>query len=182
MGKDSYFGAESCDKEGISPSPPTPPGMRIMPIKRLFSNGTVLITSLQINQKVVELIAAHPFVPLSPTSFKRRNALLAEMTTYLQERSQKSLIVLGDFNLTPWSAHYSQLVRNTGLHSTRLGFGIEPSWVEATTYASYPDWLTPFFKIPIDHIFVSQDLKVADCKAIKAADADHRMLWSDLVI
>jgi endonuclease/exonuclease/phosphatase (EEP) superfamily protein YafD len=154
----------------------------IEPESKTFSNGTILVTSLQINQKVVQLIAAHPFVPLTPTSFKRRNALLAEMTTYLEERSQKSLIVLGDFNLTPWSSYYSQLVRNTGLHNTRLGFGIEPSWVEATTYAPYPAWLTPLIKIPIDYIFVSQDLKVANCKAIKAADADHRMLWSDLVI
>lgn len=152
------------------------------PESKTFSNGTVLVTSLQINQKVVRLIAAHPFVPLKPNSFKRRNALLAEMTTYLQEQSQKSLIVLGDFNLTPWSSYYSQLVRNTGLHNTRLGFGVEPSWVEATTYAPYPAWLTALIKIPIDHIFVSQDLKVADCKAIKAANADHRMVWSDLVI
>jgi endonuclease/exonuclease/phosphatase (EEP) superfamily protein YafD len=154
----------------------------IEPESKTFGNGTILVASLQINQKVVQLIAAHPFVPLKPNSFKRRNGLLAEMTTYLQEQSPKSLILLGDFNLTPWSFYYSQLVRNTGLHNTRLGFGIEPSWVEATTYAPYPDWVTPLIKIPIDHLFVSQDLRVADCKAIRAANADHRMLWSDLVI
>ncbi len=154
----------------------------ISPQSKIFNNGTVLLTAVQIDQKTVQLIAVHPSVPVKPGLSKRRNAFLAEFTAYLQQQTQKSLIVLGDFNLTPWSPHYSQLVGKTGLHNTRLGFGVEPSWIEATTYARYSTWLTAPVKIPIDHIFVSSDIKVHDCKTTKAANSDHRMLWSNLVL
>jgi endonuclease/exonuclease/phosphatase (EEP) superfamily protein YafD len=154
----------------------------ISPQTKTFNNGSILVTSLQINQKAVKLIAAHPRIPLKPDLFQRRNASLAEITTYIQQQQPKSLIFLGDLNLTLWSPYYSRLIRKTGLHNTRLGFGIEPSWVEAATHVSYPSWITTLVKIPIDHIFVSQDIKVSDCKTMKAANSDHRMLWSDLVI
>ena len=153
----------------------------ISPQSKTFDNGTILVTSLQIDQSIVELIAAHPIVPIKPKLFNRRNGLLKEITTYLQHET-KSLIFLGDMNLTPWSPYYDQMIRNTGLHNTRLGFGIEPSWIEAATYVHYPDWITTLVKIPIDHIFVSKDLKVSDCQTMKAANSDHRMLWSDLVL
>jgi endonuclease/exonuclease/phosphatase (EEP) superfamily protein YafD len=109
---------------------------------------------------------------------------LAEITAYIQQQQQqqKSLIFLGDLNLTPWSPYYSRLIRNTGLHNTRLGFGIEPSWIEPATHVHLPNWVTTLVKIPIDHIFVSQDLKVVDCQTIKTANSDHRMLWSDLLV
>ncbi len=106
---------------------------------------------------------------------------MAEITTYIQLK-QKSLIFLGDMNLTPWSPYYSRLIGNTNLHNTRLGFGIEPSWVEAATHVHYPNWVTTLVKIPIDHIFVSQDFKVVDCQTSTAANSDHRMLWSDLAV
>ena len=152
----------------------------IFPQSKTFNNGTTLVTSLQVNQSILELIAAHPIVPIKPQLFNRRNGLLKEITTYLQQE-EKSLIFLGDMNLTPWSPYYSQLIRDIGLHNTRLGFGIEPSWIEAATYVPYPDWITTLVKIPIDHIFVSKDFKVSDCQTMKAANSDHRMLWSDLI-
>jgi endonuclease/exonuclease/phosphatase (EEP) superfamily protein YafD len=149
--------------------------------KRL-NNGTVLVTSVQINQKVIELVAVHPMVPVKPNLFKRRNAFLAEVAAYLQQQQKKPLIFLGDFNLTPWSPYYFQLIRSTKLHNTRLGFGIEPSWIEPATHVHYPQWLTRLIKIPIDHIFVSADFKVSNCKTMKAANSDHRILWADLAM
>ncbi|BAU13504.1 endonuclease [Leptolyngbya sp. NIES-3755] len=149
----------------------------ISPERKGFKNGSALITSLNINQKTVQLIAVHPSVPVKPSTFKRRNAFLAELRTYLQQQPR---ILLGDFNLTPWSPYYSELLNNTGLHNTRLGFGIEPSWIESATYVHHPNWVTALVKIPIDHIFVTRDFKVSNCQTMKAANSDHRMLWSDL--
>jgi endonuclease/exonuclease/phosphatase (EEP) superfamily protein YafD len=147
-----------------------------------FKNGTILATSLQINQRTIKVIAAHPIAPVKPTLFRRRNAFLAEIKSYLEQQQEKSLIFLGDLNLTPWSPHYQQLIHNPDLHNTRLGFGIEPSWIEPASYVHYPKWITTLVKIPIDHILVSQDLKVSDCQTVKAANSDHRILWSDLVL
>ncbi|ACK64361.1 Endonuclease/exonuclease/phosphatase [Rippkaea orientalis PCC 8801] len=162
----------------------------VLPQSKTFKNGTVLMTFLRVNHHLVHLIAAHPIVPIKPSLFQRRNGFLAELTGYVQQQLaqdpiatelKKSLIFLGDFNLTPWSPYYGRLIRATGLHNTRLGFGIEPSWIEAATHVHYPGWMTAIMKIPIDHILVSSDMKVADCKTAQAANSDHRILWSDLV-
>jgi endonuclease/exonuclease/phosphatase (EEP) superfamily protein YafD len=153
----------------------------LSPTSQKFSSGTVLVTSLKVNQKVIKLIAAHPIVPIKARLFSRRNALLAELTTYLQQQPEP-LIFLGDLNLTPWSPFYSRLVNKTGLHNTRLGFGIEPSWIEPATHVHYPNGITALIKIPIDHIFVSRNFRVVNCRTKPAANSDHRMLWSDLVL
>ena len=148
---------------------------------KTFKNGIILVASLQVEQKTVNLIAAHPLIPIKPDLFQRRNAFLAEITAYIQQQPEP-LIFLGDLNLTPWSPYYKQLVNKTNLHNTRLGFGIEPSWLEDATYIHYPNWFVALMQIPIDHIFVGSKIKVADCKTAKAANSDHRMLWSDLVL
>jgi endonuclease/exonuclease/phosphatase (EEP) superfamily protein YafD len=154
----------------------------ISPQSKTFDSGTILVASLQIDRETVELIAAHLLVPLKPNLFDRRNALLSEISNYIQQREEKPLIFLGDLNLTPWSPYYSRFIRETGMHNTRLGFGVEPSWIEAATHVRYPKLITASIKIPIDHIFVSKGIGVVDCKTIKAANSDHRMLWSDLVL
>jgi hypothetical protein len=43
---------------------------------KIFDHGSILVTSLLINRKVVEVIAAHPRVPVKPNFFKDRNASL----------------------------------------------------------------------------------------------------------
>jgi endonuclease/exonuclease/phosphatase (EEP) superfamily protein YafD len=147
---------------------------------KTFQNGTVLRATVQVQETPVRLIATHPLVPVKPDLFRRRNGLLAELGADLQAQDFRPLILLGDFNLTPWSPYYTRLIQQTKLHNTRLGFGIEPSWIEATSYIRHPRWITTLVKIPIDHILVSQQFKVSDCRTAAAANADHRMLWSDL--
>jgi endonuclease/exonuclease/phosphatase (EEP) superfamily protein YafD len=125
----------------------------ISPQTKTLKNDSILVTSVQINEKVVNLVATHPMIPIKPDLFKIRNASLAEISTYINKINQKPLILMGDFNLTLWSPYYFQLVRDTKLHNTRWGFGIEPSWIESATHVFYPNWITAMVKIPIDHIF-----------------------------
>lgn len=152
------------------------------PQSKTLKGGTILVTSFSVNSKNIELIAAHPLVPIKPSLFQKRNLLLAEMTEYIRTQQGKTLVFLGDMNLTPWSPYYKRLVNKTKLHNTRLGFGVQPSWIEPTTYVRLPSWIVAAIKIPIDHIFVSNDIRVANCKTLRAANADHRMLVSDLAI
>lgn len=153
----------------------------IEPQSKTLAQGTILVTSLQLQQNTVNLIAAHPIVPIEPDLFHRRNAFLAEITAYLQQQPE-SLIFLGDLNLTPWSPYYNRFITKTNLRNTRLGFGIKPSWLEDGTYTKYPNWLAALIKLPIDHILVRGKIKVVDCQTAKAAKSDHRMLWSDLAL
>lgn len=154
----------------------------ISPLSETFDTGTFLVTSLQVRQKVIDLIAVHPLAPVKPVLFERRSTFLKQMVAYLRQRPSNPLILLGDFNLTPWSPYYTQFIQQTRLHNTRLGFGVEPSWVEPTTHLWYPRLLTTLLKIPIDHIFVSSDIRVKNCKTMRSGNSDHRPVWSDLVL
>jgi endonuclease/exonuclease/phosphatase (EEP) superfamily protein YafD len=152
----------------------------LAPQSQRFDHGTILLASVAVEQQQVQLVVAHAMVPVKPRLFEQRNAFLAELTAYIQQQPQRPLILLGDLNLTPWSPYYNSLVSGTRLHNTRLGFGVEPSWIEAASYLRYPNWLTALIKIPIDHILVSSEIRVSDCQTRQAANSDHRMLWSDL--
>ncbi|MBC1224226.1 endonuclease/exonuclease/phosphatase family protein [Nostoc sp. UCD121] len=154
----------------------------VNPQGKTLSAGTILTTSIKTGTKNITLVAAHPSVPIKPDLFAKRNTALAEVTQYLQTQKDKKLIFAGDLNLTPWSPYYKRLVEKTGLHNTKLGFGVEPSWIEPTTYVQLPALIISVIKLPIDHIFVSNDIKVLDCKTIKGGNSDHRMLLSDLAI
>lgn len=152
------------------------------PQGKTFTAGTILTTSINTDNQNITLVAAHPLVPIKPYLFNKRNSLLEEVTQYLQTQRDKRLIFTGDLNLTPWSPYYKRLVKKSGLHNTKLGFGIEPSWIEGATHVHLPALIVAVLKLPIDHIFVSNDIKVIDCKTIKGGNSDHRMLLSDLVI
>jgi endonuclease/exonuclease/phosphatase (EEP) superfamily protein YafD len=73
-----------------------------------------------------------------------------------------SRIVVGDMNTTDGSAHFGDFLRLSGLRDSRLGFGWQRSW---------PTWL--FYRIAIDHAFVSEDLAVVDRRLGSPVGSDH---------
>jgi endonuclease/exonuclease/phosphatase (EEP) superfamily protein YafD len=143
------------------------------------SDATNLVTTIAYRGKSIKLIGTHPLVPVKPDRFVKRNRHVRAIGNYLKH-TQETVILLGDFNLTPWSPYYRQLVSKTGLHNTRLGFGILPTWIRQATHVKYPAWLIPLVNIPIDHIFVSQDIKVARTYIGKNGNSDHAPIISEL--
>lgn len=144
-----------------------------------------LIATLLINKQPVELIGTHPFVPIKPSTFRKRNLQLAALSNYIQ-KVKVPIIVAGDFNITPWSPYYKMFVKRTKLHNTRLGYGILPSWIRNTSYLNYPKWLIfimeNFLTIPIDHCFVSKEFKVVGVHIGDNANSDHLPVINDLVL
>jgi endonuclease/exonuclease/phosphatase (EEP) superfamily protein YafD len=72
-------------------------------------------------------------------------------------------IVLGDLNVTPWSPHYRDFMKVTGLVSARKGFGIVPT---------FPTRTRPIM-IPIDHVLTTPDIVVETCAAGEDVGSDH---------
>jgi endonuclease/exonuclease/phosphatase (EEP) superfamily protein YafD len=120
-------------------------------------------------------------VPVKPDRFAHRNQHLQAIGNYLKN-NRDSIVLVGDFNLTPWSPYYRQLISDTGLHNTRLGFGILPTWIRPATHVNYPSWLIPLVNIPIDHIFVTKDLKVVRTYTGDNGNSDHAPIISELTI
>jgi endonuclease/exonuclease/phosphatase (EEP) superfamily protein YafD len=73
-----------------------------------------------------------------------------------------SHVVFGDFNRTDGSPFLRDFLRATRLRDSRLGFGRQPSW---------PVW--SWYRIAIDHAFLSQDLAVAERRLGPPIGSDH---------
>jgi len=143
--------------------------------------GHNLIATLEVDKKLIKLIGTHPIVPITRGNFHRRNLQLAALTNYIRELNEP-LILVGDFNLTPWSPYYRQFINKTKLHNTRLGFGILPTWPRPASHVHLPQWIIPLMNIPIDHCFVSKHFGVAGIYAGANANSDHASLIADLVL
>ncbi|MDA1088945.1 MAG: endonuclease/exonuclease/phosphatase family protein [Proteobacteria bacterium] len=78
------------------------------------------------------------------------------------------VIVTGDFNMTPFSARFGTLLRETGLR--RADGGINASW---------PTWLTPL-GLPLDHILVNAKVGHAAMWVGPRLGSDHRPIIARL--
>lgn len=143
--------------------------------------GHNLLATLEVDRKPIQLIGTHPLVPVTRKNFHSRNRQLAALGDYIRGVNQP-LILLGDFNLTPWSPYYRRFINKTSLHNTRLGFGILPSWPRPATHVHFPSWLIPLVNIPIDHCLVSKHFSVARIYTGANANSDHASLVTDLVL
>ena len=140
-----------------------------------------IIANLEVNKQLIQLIGIHPLVPITRSNFHSRNSQLAALSNYIQTQNQP-LILVGDFNVTPWSPYYREFINQTQLHNTRLGFGILASWPRPATHVPLPSWLVPLVNIPIDHCLVSQQFRVRQIYTGANANSDHASLIVDLVL
>jgi endonuclease/exonuclease/phosphatase (EEP) superfamily protein YafD len=145
------------------------------------SEATNLVASIEYHQREIKVIGTHPMVPKGLDLFNYRNQHLQAIGNYVKG-TKDSIILLGDFNLTPWSPYYRQLVQTTSLHDTSMGFGILPTWTRSSTCAELPNWLIPILNIPIDHIFVTRDLQVVRTYVGDNGNSDHAPIISELAI
>lgn len=77
---------------------------------------------------------------------------------------------MGDFNMTPWSPKFRQLVADSHLRDTVRGFGLQPTWPAGA----------PQFWIPIDHVLVSPDILVVDRRVGPDLGSDHYPVIVDI--
>lgn len=78
-------------------------------------------------------------------------------------------IVAGDFNVTPWSPHFRDLLRDARLRDARVPFGLKATW---------PALPAPV-GIPIDHCLVSGPLEVTRVATGDHTGSDHWPLECD---
>jgi endonuclease/exonuclease/phosphatase (EEP) superfamily protein YafD len=148
---------------------------------KLNGESTNLLATLEVNGKSIQLIGVHPMVPIKPSTFHRRNRQLIALSSYVRTLKDP-VIVFGDFNLTPWSPYYRQFIKKSGLHNASLGYGILASWPRSATHVHHPEWILPLINIPIDHCFVSKEIRVAGIRTGANANSDHASLITDLVL
>ena len=107
----------------------------------------------------------HLYPPMTPRRFAWRNEQLATAGEVLAEVDAPKIVV-GDFNATPWSAR----LRTFRTENDLSGFNTRATW---------PVWFG-FAGIPIDHAFVSRDLRILEIEIGPDIGSDHRPLLVDV--
>ena len=104
-------------------------------------------------------LCMHP--PISPYFLQLRNQLLDKACS---NKNYQNAILLGDFNLTPYAAHFHEIIEQIGWKDSRRGFGVANTW---------PSFLPSPLRIPIDHILYRGDLGVMDRQILASHGSDH---------
>lgn len=147
-----------------------------------FANSrTSMAMQLVVEQRPFTLVATHPVPPVRSDLLHSRNSQLAGLAGYISTLSTPA-VVIGDFNITPWSPYYRQFVQKTGLHNTRKGFGILPTWPMASSGSSLPKGLHRLLPIPIDHCLVDPAVHVVDMRTGEPVNSDHRPIMVTLAL
>jgi endonuclease/exonuclease/phosphatase (EEP) superfamily protein YafD len=103
--------------------------------------------------------------------FAERRDQFLRLAADLKEQ-RLPVIVAGDFNSTPFSPIFRQLIAISGLRDSGVDFGWQPSW---PTYV-------PFLWIPIDHVLLSPDVQVHNRATGSYIGSDHYPVFAELSI
>ncbi|NEQ30704.1 MAG: endonuclease/exonuclease/phosphatase family protein [Leptolyngbya sp. SIO4C5] len=134
-------------------------------IKPLGSSSKInILADWQVGDRPIHLVATHPPPPKNQRLFEQRNQQLAAIAQYAQEQADESIILLGDLNTPMWSPYFKQLIAATDLQNARWGQGVLLTW---------PTFLPPFLRIPIDHCLVTPDIQVLDAHVGRNIHSDH---------
>ena len=133
------------------------------------STSTRPILSAEVNWQGQEMsiLSLHVTRPRNASTARFQQIELEAIAQWVQttQTPSHSVIILGDFNSTPWSQIFRTFQRQSGLSLARQGWGLKPTW---------PAWLPPFLQIPIDCGLHSPSLTPAKYQVGPNLGSDHR--------
>jgi endonuclease/exonuclease/phosphatase (EEP) superfamily protein YafD len=130
-----------------------------------------LVAELALDEQRLQVVGVHPSSPSpsKPGDTRRRNHELDHIARVVQD-SNAPVIVAGDFNTTPWSPHFKDLLATAGLRNAAEGKGYVPTW---------PTFFWPA-RIPIDHVLLKGPLAATAMHRGPAIGSDHYPIIADL--
>jgi endonuclease/exonuclease/phosphatase (EEP) superfamily protein YafD len=117
------------------------------------------------------VVAAHPPAPISAEWSAWRDTQLDAFAQRVAEAGRPTILA-GDLNTTPWASGFRRLVAKSGLRDSALGHGIQATW----------NAHRPVPRIPIDHVLVSDEIRVLDRRVGPAVGSDHLPVEARLVL
>jgi endonuclease/exonuclease/phosphatase (EEP) superfamily protein YafD len=117
----------------------------------------------------LQVLGVHPLAPITTKYAASRNEQLENIALHTQNTS-KDLVIIGDFNCTPWSPYFKKLLEEGSLADARLPFGLHTTW--------HANW--PWLQIPIDHALTTKNLEVTNFQALDAINSDHSPIVVEL--
>jgi endonuclease/exonuclease/phosphatase (EEP) superfamily protein YafD len=137
----------------------------------LGSQLPTLVATIELRGTPLDVVLTHPIPPVRPEPLAMQLSQLdavARRTRALGSR----VVLMGDFNATPWSQPFRTLVAATGLCDTRAGFGLQASFPASSAV----------LRIPIDHVLASCAIGVRSRAIERDVGSDHLPVLIDLVV
>lgn len=111
----------------------------------------------------IRLIATHPLPPFGPRLTDSRDRQLNVLAKRFQ--ADEANLLIGDFNLTPWSPRFRQVLEAGRLRDASLGYGISPTLIPLPTLMG---------GLKVDHILVNDRIHIRDYRLHSDAHSDHQ--------
>jgi endonuclease/exonuclease/phosphatase family metal-dependent hydrolase len=92
--------------------------------------------------------------------------------------TETPLLILGDFNITPYSPRFRAMLEAGGLRYVHLGWSWPRSW-PSPHYGRIQKYVRGF---PIDHILTSRHFSVAHARALESVGSDHYPVTAELLL
>lgn len=126
----------------------------------------------------VTVIALHAVRPALPGGFvgvlpTRRDTMLTVATAAARQRIAENhrVVLMGDFNATPWSASFRRVLVDSGLVDSATQPSERPHWTRPTWFSRWPG-----IGLPIDHILLSPTWRIHERRLGPFFGSDHRPL------
>jgi endonuclease/exonuclease/phosphatase (EEP) superfamily protein YafD len=135
-----------------------------LPFERIMTDRSdfYIKGSFKLKEKIFTLFGVHLTSPVGRVRSDARNKQLALLVEEIQKKNQPTVVV-GDFNITPWSHYFEEFIQKSRLRDTRKGLGVYPTWPT----------LFPPLSIPIDHSLTSNGIKVGSFSSGPSFGSDH---------
>ncbi len=131
-----------------------------------FCPPAIISTINASDNKRFKLVVVHGMPPFTPEYAKTRNEQFKEIAHFSTDNSTSDIVVIGDFNCTPWTYRFKKLLRESNLIDSQYGFGVEPTWHRL----SFP---LSLIRLPIDHCLVSKNIEVLERQVGRSFGSDH---------
>mgnify|MGYP002379080522 FL=1 len=132
---------------------------------------------LAIGNSRVVLFAVHTQTPRTEEMWRERNAYLRDLIAAVRAEAQGTrIVVAGDWNTPIWSPFFSRALDDGDLRTT------QSRWWPLPTRFSLRFGSIPELGIPIDHIAVSPNIRLAGFSTGPQFGSNHLPVIADLVI
>ncbi len=121
-----------------------------------------LTTRINHDGRDIDIVSIHPATPVK--GIGSRNNEFAQIAKWFEDNKPENAILAGDFNATPFCHTLKELQSEANLLSARNGKGYHGSW---------PVWLPPIARIPIDHILLRGNIVAMEYRILPDIGSDH---------
>lgn len=142
-----------------------------LPRAEVFALGATAAIDAEVagTSGVFRVLGAHLLPPMSEAAALQRNLQL-ELLAEVNAGSSLPTLIMGDFNISPYSPFFSAWLARTRLRDSLAGQGLTFTW---PTYF-------PLLGITIDHCAVSEEFTVLARRHLADIGSDHRPIFVEL--